>query len=223
MPDATVQTRPKLRGFSGVSLDRIQSFSDGVFAVAITLLILDVRLPTVPRGTTDNAALARALGNQWPHYVAYVISFLVIGAFWMGHHQLFNRLARHDQLFAWLNVIFLMGIVFIPYPTSILSEYGETRVATIFYAASLVTCGLLNLLLGAYASWHGRLLKKDVQMSEIRDSVLSNVTYIFVFAASIGIAFISPDWAKYSWLAIIPLNIVVNHFVQRREKARALH
>lgn len=216
MAVAEAGSKPKLRGFSGVSLDRIQSFSDGVFAVAITLLILDVRLPIVPLGKTNNSVVAHALWKQYPHYLAYLISFLVIGAFWMGHHRFFDRLARHDETFAWLNVLYLMSVVFIPFPTSVLSEYGETRVAVVFYASAIVVCGLLSFVMGLYASWQGRLLRDDVAKRDFREGQIHNITYVAVFAVSIGIAFVDIDLAKYFWLALIPLNILTGHIMAGR-------
>ncbi|MFE5588155.1 TMEM175 family protein [Kitasatospora sp. NPDC056531] len=98
---------------------RVEAFSDGVFAIAITLLILDIKVPKVG----ENGSLWQALGQQWPSYAAYVVSFLVIGIMWVNHHQVFSYVARVDRPLMFLNLLMLMVVAAVPWPTAMLAEY----------------------------------------------------------------------------------------------------
>jgi uncharacterized membrane protein len=218
MPEITDKAKPKLRGYSGVSIGRIVSFSDAVFAVAITLLVLNIRLPALTEGQAQ-ANLAGELAAQWPHYFAYMLSFIVIGAFWKNHHQFFDHLARHDETFTWLNIIYLMCVVFIPFPTYVLSEYGDIRVSVILYAATLSACGLMSTLMIWYASSGSRLVKADVKRISMLEGIASNLTFVTVFAVSIGISFLSVSLATYSWIVVFPAEVAVSRYFVARRKA----
>jgi uncharacterized membrane protein len=182
-------------------LDRLIFFSDAVFAIAITLLSLDIRLPSVG-GNVSNADLARLLLSIWPKYLAYIVSFLVIGLFWMGHHRKFRFIRRYDNTFIMLNLVLLMAIAFIPFATSILSEFGN-RTATIFYALTMVATGLVSFAIWQYA-WHsGRLVLADLDRRHHRRETLGPLFVISIFLLSIGLAFINADLAKLSWLLVV--------------------
>ncbi len=120
-------------------------FSDAVFAIAITLLALDIRLP-VEAAALNDSELLQSLLALGPKYLSYCISFLVIGSFWISHHSKFRIITRYDSRLLFLNLLLLMVIAFIPFPTAILSEHGN-RTATIFYALTMVAVGLLSTLM----------------------------------------------------------------------------
>src|SRR4249919_3075461 len=100
---------------------RLEAFSDGVFAIAITLLILEIKVPGAEE--LKHTSLTKYLSDQWPKYFAYVFSFLVLGIYWTNHHYLFKLYKRTDHWFNLLNVFFLMTISFLPFPSAILGEY----------------------------------------------------------------------------------------------------
>lgn len=178
-------------------LERLIFFSDAVFAIAITLLALEVRLP-VDAGDLSNQALLEKLLAIGPKYISYIISFLVIGNFWIWHHARFRHIVRYDTRLFVLNLFLLMAVAFIPFPTEVISENGN-RTGTIFYALSISITGLFAQLLWAYASYHQRLID-SLEPAEFRRSLVHTLIIPLVFLASIGIAFIDPDLAKYSWL-----------------------
>jgi uncharacterized membrane protein len=145
---------------------RLETFADGVFAIAITLLVLGIRVPQ-----EDN--LAKALADQWPSFFAYVVSFLTIGIMWVQHHRLFTVIGRSNPTFAMINVVFLMFIAFVPYPTEVLAQYvnrdGST-LATFLYGATMVVIAVMFNAIWAYAaSRNGHLLDEKVA-SAVRDS-----------------------------------------------------
>lgn len=204
----------------GMSLARINSFSDAVFAVAITLLILNVTLPFVRHGAT-NAELGDALTSIWPHYLAYGISFLVIGSLWIGHHKFFDHLVRHDEVLVRLNIVYLMCVVFIPFPTNVLSLHSSTQLAVVFYAATIAVTNLFGIVSCVYAYSGKRLVDDEVQMGYLRASAVTSLVTVIVFVISIGISFASPTAAMFSWLALLPLDILVLRYYIRRGKAHA--
>jgi uncharacterized membrane protein len=131
-----------------------------------------------------------------------VISFLVVGSFWIGHHRRFRLIKRYDSRLLFLNLLLMMAIAFIPFPTSIISENGN-RAATIFYALTVALTGLLSALLWWYASHQNRLTDK-LDTAQHRHSMFYVLITPTVFLASIGVAFIDPDLAKFSWMLIAP-------------------
>ena len=188
-------------------LERLVFFSDAVFAIAITLLALDIRLPVDANNLTDQQ-LYQSLTEIWPKYLSFIISFLVIGNFWIAHHRRYRMISRYDTRLLLLNILVLMSIAFIPFPTSILSENGN-RTATIFYSLSIALTGLLSALLWWYASWKNRLLKSDFDPEISYRNLLSILTIPVVFLLSIGLAFINPDLAKFSWILTAPAALIV--------------
>jgi uncharacterized membrane protein len=139
---------------------RIEAFSDAVIAVAITLLILDVHVPTVQTG------LLPALLKQWPTYLGYVTSFLVIVIFWANHHNMFRYIHQVDYPLLIINSFFLMCIVFIPFATAVLTKYitspTEQHTAAIVYGATLLLNGILFNTIWWYAVWKRRLVRRDL-------------------------------------------------------------
>jgi uncharacterized membrane protein len=127
---------------AGRELDRIVNFSDGVFAIVITLLVLDIRVPDIPEGLVSQELPGRILALG-PKFLSYVISFLVIAVYWQAHHRVFRPIRGYDGTLLWLNFLFLMAISFLPFPTSLLGEYGEEQLSVVIYASNAAIASLL--------------------------------------------------------------------------------
>ncbi|HJZ88780.1 MAG TPA: TMEM175 family protein [Polyangia bacterium] len=139
---------------------RLEAFSDGVFAIAITLLVLELK---VPRELAAGEPLAHALARQWPSYLAFGNSFLTIGIMWMNHHRLFTHIRRSNQALMLFNLLLLMGITVVPFPTALLAEYlghPQQRMAAQVYTGTFVVIAILFNLLWRYGA-HGRRLLHD--------------------------------------------------------------
>src|SRR5579884_2938645 len=133
---------------------RLEAFSDGVFAVAITLLVLNIRLPSDTQ--LQDAGLASFLGNQWPALLAFVTSFLTIGIMWINHHRLFAHIRRADTGLMLFNLLLLLVIVFIPFPTALLTEQYKVdpgaHQATVLYTGVYLMMAIAFNLVWRYAS-----------------------------------------------------------------------
>lgn len=185
-----------------VGLERLVFFSDAVFAIAITLLALEIHLPQ-DIADASNAELLNNLLAIWPKYLSFIISFLVIGNFWISHHRRFRSIVRYNTRLLFLNLFLLMCIAFIPFPTSVLSE-NSNRTATIFYALTIAVTGFLSAILWWYASDGKRLTAKSFDKKRAYRYLLSNLIIPIVFGLSIGLAYINPDLAKFSWILTAP-------------------
>jgi uncharacterized membrane protein len=135
--------------------ERVVFFSDAVFAIAITLLVIEIHVPHIAVRT--DAGLGQALLELLPKYIGFIVSFFVIGRFWIGHHRLCGHLAKADDGLIGRNLLFLMLIAFGPFPTALLSEYPDSRVAVGVYAGWLILAGIANHSMSAYANKHNEL------------------------------------------------------------------
>ncbi|MGW2489059.1 TMEM175 family protein [Streptomyces sp. NPDC001606] len=128
---------------------RVEAFSDGVFAIAITLLVLDIKVPR----TGEHGGLWQALGAQWPSYAAYVVSFLVIGIMWVNHHQVFSYVTRVDRTLMFLNLLVLMVVAVVPWPTALLAEYLREGARAAHTAAAVYSLVMVLMALAFQALW----------------------------------------------------------------------
>ncbi|MGW2958666.1 TMEM175 family protein [Streptomyces sp. NPDC001220] len=187
-----------------VAPERLAMLGDAVFAIAITLLALDI---TVPEGLHDSE-VAHAVRELFPAIGAYLLSFAVIGVLWLTQHALFTRIADVDRSLLYLYFALLAVVAALPFPTKLLSQYGETTTATACYS------GAIALSLGLLCAMYLRLLTApalataDVEPGRLRTAVRSNLLVVLVFATAIPVAFWSPTLAKYWWLLAIPVRAV---------------
>jgi uncharacterized membrane protein len=188
-----------------LGLERLIFFSDAVFAIAITLLILEIRLPE-SAGESSDSALLQQLFGIWHKYLAYLITFFVIGSFWTAHHRKFRYIIGYDTKLLFLNLLMLMVVAFMPFPSSIIAEYSN-RTATIFYAATMILASLFALAIWSYASHNNRLINAQMNQTQRRREFAKPVATAAVFLLSIGIAFINPDLARLTWALILPISL----------------
>ncbi len=181
----------------GSGIPRLEAFSDGVFAIAITLLILEVKIPHVQE--VDPASLAQRLLHLWPSYGAYVLSFVMIGIYWANHHYICRYFTRSDHAFNLLHVLFLMCVAFIPFPTAILGQYvthpEAQRAAVAFYVLGMLLPAMAWLLIWLYASRGHRLLEPDLDRRFVKrltwQFILSNLLYAGALAVALWLPLVS--------------------------------
>jgi uncharacterized membrane protein len=185
----------------GRELDRVGAFSDGVFAFAITLLVLNLDVPTIRVETGSGERLWNALQSLDGDLTAYAISFAVIGSFWYGHHKVFARLDRSDGRLVFFNLLLLAVIALMPFTTDLLGSYGDNQVAAAVYAANLGAAALADGLVEIVAA-HRRLAPPGALRPE-RELIAGAIVRASVFFLSIPVAIISVTAAEISWLLLI--------------------
>src|SRR3954465_12872899 len=173
-----------------MTLGRIEAFSDGVFAIAITLLVLEIHVPEDPEN-----GLGRALLDQWPAYASYIVSFFVIGIIWVNHHAVFDHLQRADRPLLFLNLLLLLFVALLPWPTNLIATYmqeggSDERVAAVVYSGTMTAMGVTFGALWFYASRRG-LLGDTLSAEEIRRRTMRFVAGSPLYTLSILVALVS--------------------------------
>jgi uncharacterized membrane protein len=189
--------RRVLAGAEQIEYDRILFFSDAIFAIAITLLIVDLQVPDAP-----NLESGTQLRESIPRIGGFALSFAVIGLFWLGHHSLFRHIKGLDRSLVLLNLLFLGCIAFLPYPTSLLSAASDQVPATVFYAVSISATGLAEAAVWLYAVHIRDLALPGVPRSVHRWVLLRILPAPAVFLLSIPFAIRQPVLAQYLWLLV---------------------
>jgi uncharacterized membrane protein len=204
-PKAAGHSVTKQDAHDQLGLERLIFFSDAVFAIAITLLALEIRLPA-GEAPLEDGQLYIQLTGMWQKYLAYMLSFLVIGSFWAAHHRKFRYIQRYDSRLLMLNLLLLMVIAFIPFPSSVISE-SSGQTATIFYAITMILPGIFMAIIWWYASWKDRLTAPGMDRNQRRQEFIRPLVTALVFLLSIGIATINSDLARLSWILILPVTL----------------
>jgi len=196
--------------------ERVLFFSDAVFAIAITLLVVDLRVPDVVVDASHE------LGADKHKILSFGISFVVIGLFWLGHHHLFRYITALDRRLILLNLLFLGTIAFLPYPTALLSATnGEQAAATAFYAACVAATGLMELVIWLYAIRAGGLVPASISPTRRRYEITRLLPVPLVFAVSVPVAFADPLAAQLTWLLLVPIGRLLRHTKVARQVSSA--
>ncbi|HEY6931227.1 MAG TPA: TMEM175 family protein [Thermoanaerobaculia bacterium] len=203
---------PKERGERETG--RVEAFSDGVFAIAVTLLVLDLKVP-LPADLGRQSLLA-ALTRQWPTFLAYLTSFATILVMWVNHHKMFSHIHRVDDRFLFLNGLLLLFVTFVPFPTALVADYlrhPESRIAALIYAGTYEALAIAFNLLWNYVCASGRLLSPHASLARVRAMRKQYMTgpllYAIAFAlcfysVAAGLAFcilLAVYWALTGWFA----------------------
>ena len=173
-------------------LERLIFFSDAVFAIAITLLIIDVHPPALAETASRHEWLV-ALLNLMPHIAAFTLSFLVIGALWVSHHTTLALLARYDARLLWPNLLLLMSVVFLPFTSQLISVGSQNVVPFAVYSASLLVCALLKVRL-TWIALNPALVAADVSVARLKAERRRMWIMPIAAAVTLALAFVVPAW-----------------------------
>ncbi len=204
-----------------LGLERIVFFSDAVMAIAITLLAIDLRVPEVDPGVAAQQLGAR-LSSIGPHLMTFLISFIVIGIYWISHHRYFGYIRRYDTRLILLNFLFLFFIVCMPFLASLLGQYVFVPIALIAYTAAIAALGFSMALIWWYASSGHRLIEPEVSMEMIRTINIRLFVAPIMFLIAIPFAFVSSlaviiVW----WLSPLAVILATRLWGRRRQARRA--
>jgi uncharacterized membrane protein len=183
-----------------LDVSRIVFFNDAIFAIAMTVLVLNFR---VPEGLTgDEPRIAKLLGDQWDDFLAYFLSFAVLAFYWLAHHRLFSRVQRADHTLIYLNLAFLSCIALLPFPSELLQHYGDTEAAVVLWALVIAAAGALFTAIAVHVGRAG-LYESPPPDTHHRHIVLRHLTVPVVFALSIPVAIFNVTAAKLLWILIL--------------------
>jgi uncharacterized membrane protein len=183
---------------------RLEAFSDGVLAIAITLLVIEIDVPESEPGD-----LLDELLRQWPSYAAFFISFVVIGIMWVSHHSMFERIATVDRRLLFLNLMLLLGIAFLPFPTALLATYVQdggrnASISAAIYSGTMCVIGVFFYFMWVHLERRPHLLVEGITVEQIRRAEQKSLVSPIVYGLSIGVAFISA-WACFVIYGLIAI------------------
>lgn len=182
-----------------LSTSRIEALTDGIFAFAMTLLVLTL---TLPDDTQTGMSLSQLLLAQWPKFFNYALSFLLLAAFWIVHHRQFHFIRRTNRGHLWINIGILMFVALVPFTTDVVGDYSHQTLAEIIFSANLLILGLLFLLNWWYACWHRRLVVPDLDRETILRGVRGNSITPVIALISIALSLFIPRWALWVYILI---------------------
>ncbi len=200
--------RPKyIRTETASSPDRLKALADGVFAIVMTLLVLELGVEEIAK-TSENKELIHGLLEMWPRFLIYGLSFLILGIFWVIHHVIFDAIKRNDTPLVWLNILFLMFVALIPFSTSLFGKFGAKQIAALIYGANMLLIFNLGWAIWAYATGKRRLVDSKLDPALIRGANLMGLVYTLVMIPAIGISFINPIISFYVYIFIVIVFII---------------
>ena len=194
-----------------MSTSRLETFSDGVFAIAATLLILNVHV--------DSPHLGHALARAWPSYAAYAVSFITIGIMWANHHGVFSQIDRVDRAFLLINVFFLMSVAFVPFPTVLVAEHlrdSGLEAASLAYGFTLTVTAFFYNALWLYAAHGRRLLREDADPRVVSGITRSYLPGPWIYLASTLIGLWKPTVSVVLYAAIAAVYMLESAVFGRR-------
>jgi uncharacterized membrane protein len=190
-----------------LKLDHILPFADAIFAFSITFMAVSIHIPELPRNLTEAQVIDELL-KSIPEFEIYVISFFVIGIYWISYHQLFNHIESSSSILTWLTLIFLFFITLIPFATNLQVGFGQYQIIFILFALVLSIGGFLQTIVWANAT-KNKLIDESLTQDEIHYMLLGTIVSPAIFLLSILVSFIDIQYAYYFWILIIPADLIV--------------
>jgi uncharacterized membrane protein len=208
--------RQSMDGSDLPGIERLLALSDGVVAIALTLLVLQLRVPVLDALHHPNSAsqLADQLGSEGNQFISYLIAFYVIAQFWLAHHRAYRMMAGHTEGLAWWNFAFLLTITLMPFTSDLLGQYGSNPLAVEIFASNLLLASLTSTATVLYAQ-HAGLLSDHADQRALQLGQVRTASAVGAALLSMGIAWVSTGAAKYCWLLIAVGPVAVRRWPDR--------
>ncbi|MCK9152355.1 TMEM175 family protein [Methanobacterium alcaliphilum] len=188
-----------------MTTNRIETLVDGIFAIAMTLLVLTLEVPDFPSPVT-NATLQAYLLSISSKFFIYALSFILLAVFWRIHHVQFHNIKKSDSKLIWINVIWVMFVALVPFSTSLVGDYGSLEVAAVFFNINMFFIGILSFFNWYYAVHHG--LMDNMVIKEYKRHLRLYLLLPVVAIIAILMSFIIPAWSQLSFILISPFKII---------------
>jgi uncharacterized membrane protein len=191
---------------------RLETLVDGIFAIAMTLLVLGLAVPTIQPPLT-NASVTNAILNLIPNFVSLVVSFVLLAVFWKIHHRIFKQINKMNGTLLWINVIWLLFIVLVPFSATLTGDYGQFTIANIIFNINML--GIATLL---YLNWHyadhKNFIHEKITDEEIKFTKIVNFIFILVAIAAIGLSYVIPQYSQTVYILILPVEMFVKFIMK---------
>jgi uncharacterized membrane protein len=194
---------------SFLSIHRIVGLTDGVFAIVMTLLVLEISIPEIAQSSVHTELPGRLI-ELWPKLLSYVISFIILGMFWYLHHIAFHYIKRSDNGLVWLNILFLMFIALIPFSTALFGSYGTEQLALVIYAINIILVSVMRFVIWIYATLKYRLVDNNISPSLLKWDRLISIGILFIFILMIGVSFINVAAARAVFILLGVLGLIMS-------------
>ncbi len=198
----------------GLTTRRLEALVDGIFAIAMTLLVLSIDVPKIPadRVSMEFARYVRAL---WPELSQYILAFITLAAFWMGHHSRYRYIKRADAGLLWINILALMFVALIPFTTELVGDYGEVALAARLFEVNMLLAGLAFCWQWIYATRYHRLVEDGLSVEIIKEGREKDLFIPILSIAALIISFFSPSWSSSVYF-LVPF---LHHYKHRKHRA----
>ena len=211
---------PKKEATLWTSPERLKALGDGVFAIVMTLLVLQLGVP-VAKGLSKETELLRELGKLLPEFLIYVLSFMILGVFWVIHYSVFGAVRMYDTTLVWLNILFLMFVSLIPFSTALVGKNGFVTVTAVIYGVNMLLILNLGWAIWAFITGKRGLADKSLDPIVVRGGNRMGLFYATVMWAAIGLAFLIPVVSFFIY-SLIVLAFIIFSLVGKGEVAMIL-
>jgi uncharacterized membrane protein len=192
------------------TINRIETLTDGVFAIVMTLLVLNLSIPEIAK-TAAQSELPLKILQLWPKFLSYVISFFILGVMWVSHHHMFHYIKRTNNVLMWINICFLLFIALIPFSTALAGDYISAQFPFVVYGINLIPVFILRYELWAYATDKNRLVDNNIDQGVVRRLKLMPLIPGIILLLAIGISFLN----VIAGYAVLTLMLVYGELSQR--------
>jgi uncharacterized membrane protein len=192
-----------------IKVDHMISFSDAIFAFSITFMALSIQLPDFSINIAESDLIRSLSQTLLPSIIHYVISFMVIGSYWISYHRVFQYIRHVNITLLWLNLLFLLFITLVSYFTGLLTTYSTHRIVVITFASIMSATGFILCIVWWYATHNKHLVDKDIHPHLVKYFFLRSFGSPVIFLISIGISFVNIQLAEFFWALILPVGIII--------------
>jgi uncharacterized membrane protein len=205
----------------GLTKGRIEALTDGVFAIVMTLLVLEISVPQISSHSADTvgAELSKRLFDLWPKIFSYGISFVILAIYWRAHHRQFHYIKHADGILIWTNIMFLMAVSFLPFSTSLLGEYIDQQISVFIYGGNSIIIAFFLYIQWRYATNHHRLVDKNLDPNIIRGLPIRVLIGIIIYLIAMGVSFVNIQLSVLLFTLIVISAVLPNKIVYGRGKS----
>jgi len=186
---------------------RLETLVDGIFAIAMTLLVLGLAVPKI-NGPLSNEVVTNAIFNLIPNFISLVVSFLLLAIFWKIHHRIFKLINLMNGTLLWINVIWLLFIVLVPFSATLTGNYGQFTISNVIFNLNML--GIASLL---YLNWHyadhKNFIEEKVDAEQIAFTKIVNFSFILIAVLALALSFVIPEYSQIVYIIMLPIEMII--------------